>query len=729
MDNRTQHSPPDSDSQTSPQIVLSRQRSGRKKIRRDRAKVVSDNKILKKKVSALTQQLNKWRQRCWRMSNKTSNEKSPGKVVSELMKHGNKQAIRRNLLFGEAMKCQLTQQFKQLTSRRRKREFGELLVGNNNFFKKYKLLCDLRGTTSTKVFNSTHMLTNNKQFRTRLNKINELVKQDIHDFFEDDEVSMVCPGKKDCITKFKIKKQKRVLTNTLKNHHVKFLGKVNYKVGYVSFCKLKPFWVVKHKVSERDTCLCKVHANIDFLVSALFKKNISDNANIKEFTRHVCCNIDNVACLQIMCGNCKDLQIPYNLFEADTTVTFFKWQVKSEIFTDKNKKTRSVKHTVKDKITVSAMDAVNTFNDAFIKFLYHEENVIHQFRAMKMLKTKLNPNEVLIHSDFSENYSMKYSSEIQAFHFGGSRKQYTLHTSQIYFKKDEYTSVVSQSMCTLSECLDHGPAAVWAHLQPIFEFLKLTVPQITIVHFLTDSPTTQYRNKTIFYLIAHALQHSIEVSLCTWNYMEAGHGKGAPDGVGGCLKRTADRVVAQGEDIDCFESFVKVLKENVRKVQIILVYEHDIQSMKDILPSEIPSFKGTFKVHEVVFIKEFPNKLVMRKLSCFDCYDCEKFSLGHHNIILPTNEEAGCLENVPVEVECDVHIQSTSSTSGLLLKNTFYDPGTHLLVKFEKYSEKSSDALGFRYVCCVEKQNKDKSITVNRQNTWQLLYRIYCNRQ
>jgi len=107
-----------------------------------------------------------------------------------------------------------------------------------------------------------------------------------------------------------------------------------------------------------------------------------------------------------MCGNCKDLQIPYNLFEADTTVTYFKWQVRSEMFTDKNNKTRSVKHTVKDKITVTAMDAVNTFNDEFIKFLYHEGNVIHQFRAIKMLKSKLNPYEVLIHSDFSENYSM-----------------------------------------------------------------------------------------------------------------------------------------------------------------------------------------------------------------------------------------------------------------------------------------------------------------------------------
>ena len=34
-------------------------------------------------------------------------------------------------------------------------------------------------------------------------------------------------------------------------------------------------------------------------------------------------------------------------------------------------------------------------------------------------------------------------------------------------------------------------------------------------------------------------------------------------------------------------------------------------------------------------------------------------------------------------------------------------------MKFEKHS-KSKDVLGFRYVCCVEKQNEYKSIAVNK---------------
>lgn len=40
--------------------------------------------------------------------------------------------------------------------------------------------------------------------------------------------------------------------------------------------------------------------------------------------------------------------------------------------------------------------------------------------------------EALIHVDFSENYSLKYATEVQSFHFGGSRQQVSLHTAVIY---------------------------------------------------------------------------------------------------------------------------------------------------------------------------------------------------------------------------------------------------------------------------------------------------------
>lgn len=82
----------------------------------------------------------------------------------------------------------------------------------------------------------------------------------------------------------------------------------------------------------------------------------------------------------------------------------------------------------------------------------HEALLVHQRRSLKHLKLKLGAAEAVIHCDFGENFSAKYSSEVQSFHFGGSRKH--------------------QSFCSLSEINDHGPAAVWARMKPIFDIFE-----------------------------------------------------------------------------------------------------------------------------------------------------------------------------------------------------------------------------------------------------------------
>jgi len=38
----------------------------------------------------------------------------------------------------------------------------------------------------------------------------------------------------------------------------------------------------------------------------------------------------------------------------------------------------------------------------------HSYDIMHQYGAIKYLKDNLNPNEILFHIDFSENYSLKF---------------------------------------------------------------------------------------------------------------------------------------------------------------------------------------------------------------------------------------------------------------------------------------------------------------------------------
>lgn len=205
-------------------------------------------------------------------------------------------------------------------------------------------------------------------------------------------------------------------------------------------------------------------------------------------------------------------------------------------------------------------------------FLAREGNVLHQHCAMRHLKTTLSDHEVLIHCDFSENYSTKYSAEVQAIHFGVNCSQISLHTTMIYFKKRYSSILFTISFCAMSENLEHGTAAVWAHLKPIFRFVNSNLSKVSSIHFLTDGPSSQYQNKTIFYLFQHRLKEEFtELKFATWNYQEAGHGKGAPDGIGGTLKQTADRAVTQGTDIMDVAILAKVLSDKIRTIKIEVV--------------------------------------------------------------------------------------------------------------------------------------------------------------
>lgn len=175
------------------------------------------------------------------------------------------------------------------------------------------------------------------------------------------------------------------------------------------------------------------------------------------------------------------------------------------------------------------------------------------------MKETISDTEVVVHLDFSENYACKLHTEIQAFHFGGSRKQATIHTSVVY------TSDGSQSHATISDSPRHE-RAVWAHIEPILKKLKEQKPILTSIHFMSDGPVTQYRNKRNFYLLT-TLPFILGFKEVTWNFSEKAHGKGAPDGVGGAVKRTADQRVKMGADIQTPKELYEALQSTASAIK------------------------------------------------------------------------------------------------------------------------------------------------------------------
>lgn len=94
--------------------------------------------------------------------------------------------------------------------------------------------------------------------------------------------------------------------------------------------------------------------------------------------------------------------------------------------------------------------------------------------------------------------------------------------------QDSKKRLIPYSFCTLSSSLRHDYVAIWAHLKLIFEWVhEFAMEKITVVHLLSDGPATQYKNRSMFYVISNFITKFLPHIKCfTWNYSVAGHGKG-----------------------------------------------------------------------------------------------------------------------------------------------------------------------------------------------------------
>lgn len=199
---------------------------------------------------------------------------------------------------------------------------------------------------------------------------------------------------------------------------------------------------------------------------------------------------------------------------------------------------------------------------------------------------------------------------------------------------------------------------MWAHLVPLLRFIERNAPQVKHLHIISDSPSSQYRNKKVFYLIPKSHWHFDNLETVTWNYSESGHGKGAPGGVRGVLKQTADQIVAYGQDIPDIDTLMgRHLQQRVPGVLLEVVTDYDI-SEKDFLmqTGNIKPFSGCMKTHQVVWNKQQGSKLAMRSLSCTKPECFSRFNYcphGHHiafhkiendssvSVVSNTNDPAG----------------------------------------------------------------------------------------
>lgn len=160
---------------------------------------------------------------------------------------------------------------------------------------------------------------------------------------------------------------------------------------------------------------------------------------------------------------------------------------------------------------------LNEFKLMLPAFKTHFFNWKEQQRQYRKCINNMTDKEIVILCDFSENYECKYTEEVQSTHFGASKNSITLHTGVVFFKHR------SQTFVTISDNNCHEPNAIWAHLLPIIKYAK-EQGDIETIHFFSDGPSSQYRQKNKFFLL-NFFTEKLRLKASTWSFSESGHGK------------------------------------------------------------------------------------------------------------------------------------------------------------------------------------------------------------
>ncbi|KAK1905791.1 2-methoxy-6-polyprenyl-14-benzoquinol methylase mitochondrial [Dissostichus eleginoides] len=160
-------------------------------------------------------------------------------------------------------------------------------------------------------------------------------------------------------------------------------------------------------------------------------------------------------------------------------------------------------------------------------------------------------------------------------------------------------------------------------MEPVLKDIKTKYPQVTTVHFWSDGPSKQYKNKKNFFLLS-AIPPTLGFKKATWNFFPTSHGKGAPDGIGGTVKRTADNLVLRGNDVTDGHTFFEKVSNSLKGVQLHYIVEEDMERYDTLLIDPVRPVPSTRQIHQVI---AHENRIHYRQLSyfCSKMLDCQCF--------------------------------------------------------------------------------------------------------
>ena len=423
------------------------------------------------------------------------------------------------------------------------------------------------------------------------------------------------PGRKDSLKVGHEKKQVYILRDYMLTLWKKYKAEDpgNNKESLSFFCKARPRNVRLVRFASRITCLCSKHQDFSLKLRAL-KSGFPNNSekpsseNGKIFLQKCPSKADAGKML-------LDMNIP-----RMTNISYDEWRREEEIDETGSKSTKT-------KLTKNIM-SFQRFRSIFLNeyevFSDHSSRVQAQYQAALKLKQNMTATTCTIQMDFAKNFCCGEGEEIQSAYW--AKVSVTLHPLVVHFVKDGKVEHLSFVMVVDTHL--HGPPTVWAIMKNFVPYLLARLPFIKNIHYLTHSPTSQYRNRQMFQALA---RHKDEFGVTGhWLYFEAGHGKGPCDGVGGVAKRRAYDAIKRGTSVisDAKSFFQWGRSEmNISAVKYLFTSAEDVVLAKQEVDSWTPlKIQGIMKTHAVI---STPGAIYTRDTSCYDecCYNFKRIHL------------------------------------------------------------------------------------------------------
>lgn len=168
----------------------------------------------------------------------------------------------------------------------------------------------------------------------------------------------------------------------------------------------------------------------------------------------------------------------------------------------------------------------------------------------------------------------------------------------IYHKKEN--KICNINYVVISDYENHDAVGVHLYNSKMLKFLKTKfgARNVKKVYYFSDGAGSQYKNRfNLLNLLYHEEDFGIKAE---WNFFATAHGKGACDGIGGCVKRSAYRASLQNKTIVTSRKLYEWAREFFKKIEFEYCSLDEYEKHKKHLESRFSNaktIKGTRQYH------------------------------------------------------------------------------------------------------------------------------------